>query len=343
LTGAERLAVVVVTHDSAEHLPILLRALDAQLQADDELIVVDNDSGDATVDVARGFGQRVQVIATGRNPGFGAGCHVGARASSAPLLAFINPDCDLLDGCIGALRDAAARHPDWSAWQAAVLLPNGRINTDGGVVHFLGLGWAGDCDEPIERLPRESREVAFPSGAALVVRRETWDAIGGLDPSYFMYCEDLDLGLRLWLGGHRVGVVPEARVVHSYEFVKGPAKWFWLERNRLRTVLSVYPGPLLRRLLPALLTAEVGLLAIAASQGWLSAKLRAQRAVLGDLAGIRRRRRRIQASARITAPEFAARLTASLTSPYLGVDPEGPIARLQAGYWRLVRRSLGHS
>src|SRR5579875_3784064 len=334
------MAVVVVTHDSAEHLPVLLRALIAQLDHDDELIVVDNDSRDATVDVARGFGDRVQVIATGRNPGFGAGCHVGARASTAPLLAFINPDCDLHEGCIEALRETAARQPGWSAWQAAVLLPDGRINTDGGIVHYLGLGWAGDCEQPIDRLPAEPREIAFPSGAALVVRREAWVALGGLDGSYFMYCEDLDLGLRLWLAGHRVGVVPNARVVHSYEFTKGAAKWFWLERNRIRTVLSVYPGALLWRVLPALLAAELGLLAVAASQGWLSAKLRAQGAVLRDLRAIRRRRRRVQASARVTAPAFAGHLTSSLESPYLGVDPAGAPARLQSAYWRLVRGSL---
>ena len=82
-----------------------------------------------------------------------------------------------------------------------------------------------------------------------------------------MYGEDLDLGLRLWLAGHRVGLVPAARVTHSYEFDKGSGKWFWLERNRWRTVLSVYPTALLVLLVPALLAAELGLLAVAAAPG----------------------------------------------------------------------------
>src|SRR5205814_1452970 len=84
------------------------------------------------------------------------------------------------------------------------------------------------------------------------------------------YGEDLDLGLRLWLAGHRVGLLPQARVVHGYEYEKGSYKWFWLERNRWRTVLSVYPAPLLALVAPALLAGELALLAVAARQGWLA-------------------------------------------------------------------------
>ena len=116
--------------------------------------------------------------------------------------------------------------------------------------------------------------------------------MGGLDPAYFLYSEDLDLGLRLWLAGYAVGIVPDARVLHGYEFEKGAGKWFWLERNRWRTVLSVYPLPLLLALAPALAGAEFVLLAVAALEGWLPAKLRAQGAVLAGLPTTLRRRRR---------------------------------------------------
>lgn len=337
----DALAVVVVAYDSAEHLPALLTAVQAQLGPSDELIVVDNASSDGSAGVARAAGQRVRVVETGVNLGFGGGCHVGARATTAPLLFFLNPDSEPADGCLDHLRSAAADHPTWGAWQAAVLLSDGTINTDGGIVHFLGMGWAGDCGLPVERLPLGPHEAAFPSGAAMVVRRATWDALGGLDASYFLYCEDLDLGLRVWLAGEAVGVVPAARVVHSYEFDKGTRKWFWLERNRARTVLSVYPGPLLLRLVPGLIAAELALLAMAAHDGWLRAKLRAQLAVLTGLPSILRRRQAIQATRRVTSPEFATHLTASLDSAFLPVDESGWAARLQRGYWTAVQRSLG--
>ncbi|HTW42715.1 MAG TPA: glycosyltransferase family 2 protein [Solirubrobacteraceae bacterium] len=338
--GSEAIAVVVVTHQSAEHLPELLATLTAQLAERDELVIVDNASSDGTATRARSLSARAAVIETGENLGFAGGCHVGVDATRAPLLLFVNPDSRPLPNCLERLRDAACDHPEWQAWQAAVLRDEERINSSGGVVHYLGIGWAGDCDRELSALPQRDREIAFPSGAAMVVRRTAWLATGGLDREYFMYGEDLDLGLRLWLAGWRVGVVPSARVIHSYEFDKGSAKWFWLERNRWRTVLSVYPGVLLALLAPALFASELGLVAIAARQGWLAEKLRAQAATLGDLPRTLARRRRVQRARRIGSRELSAHLTCSLESPYLAAA-QAPWLRLpQAAYWRLVRGIL---
>ncbi len=279
------------------------------------------------------------MIETGENLGFAGGCHVGAELDAGAAAAVPQPRLPAAAGTVcERLRAAAAAHPDWGAWQAAVLLDDERINTSGGVVHFLGIGWAGDCERPISALPEEDREIPFPSGAAMVVRRSAWTELGGLDRDYFMYGEDLDLGLRLWLAGHRVGLVPAARVTHSYEFDKGSGKWFWLERNRWRTVLSVYPTALLVLLVPALLAAELGLLAIAARQGWLGAKLRAQAATIAGLPRTLARRRAVQGTRRIGATEFASCLTSSLDSPYLRAADSRWLSVPQALYWRLVRR-----
>ena len=338
---SDALAVVIVSYQSAGELPALLTALAAQARPDDEIVVVDNASVDGSAEVARGFGDAVRVTETGANLGFAAGCHTGAAQTSAPLLLFINPDSVPQPGCLDALRAAATAHPSWGAWQAVVVMPDGTINTDGGIVHFLGMGWAGDCGRPPEVLTTARDEPDFPSGAAMTVRRTTWDRLGGMDPAYFLYGEDLDFGLRVWLAGERVGLVRDARVTHAYEFTKGTGKWFWLERNRMRTVLSTYPAPLLFALAPALVAGELALVAVAAAGGWLPAKLRAQLAVMRGLPGTLRRRRTVQATRRIGAREFAVHLTASLDSPFLPLADEGRPARLQAAYWGFVRRLVG--
>jgi N-acetylglucosaminyl-diphospho-decaprenol L-rhamnosyltransferase len=336
--GSDALAVVVVSHNSSAHLPALLQALGDQLQPDDEFVVVDNASQDDSAELATHAG--VHTIAQRENEGFGAGCHKGADATTAPLLLFLNPDSMPQPGCLQALREAARAHADWAAWQPAILQEDGTINTDGGVVHYSGIGWAGDCGKPLSSMSPEPSEVAFPSGAALVVRRPVWNEIGGLEPSYFLYSEDLDLGLRVWLAGHRAGIVPAARVVHGYQFDKGQQKWFFLERNRWRTVLAVYPPVLLALLAPGLLAIELAIHAAAARGGWLGAKLRADAAVLAGLPATLRRRRAVQATRRITAKEFASHLTAKLDSPYLPVRDGNPAARAQAAYWAALRRVL---
>jgi N-acetylglucosaminyl-diphospho-decaprenol L-rhamnosyltransferase len=341
LSSAGALAVVVVTHNSAAHLPRLFQALSPQLHPHDELVVVDNASTDDTEEVTRKLGAPARLVQTNANLGFGAGCHAGAKVTSAPLLLFLNPDSEPQPGCLDRLRSVAEERPDWAAWQAIVLLPDGRINTSGGVVHYLGIGWAGECGKPVSKLQPRPYETAFASGAAMLIRRSAWVSLSGFDAGYFMYVEDLDLGLRLWLAGHRVGVVPDAFVKHTYEFDKGESKWFWLERNRWQTVLSVYPTGLLISVLPALAAAELVIAAAAARDGWLGAKLRAQIAVIRAIRPTARRRRMVQATRKLDSAGFAEHLTASLDSPYLPTAQHRWLDAAQAAYWAVVQRALG--
>ncbi|MEA2267542.1 MAG: hypothetical protein QOD55_538 [Solirubrobacteraceae bacterium] len=340
MSDATRLAVVIVTYNSAGDVTAALERLQPQLEAGDEVVVVDNASVDGSADVARRAAPDATVIETGANLGFAAGCNIGAAATTAAVLLFLNPDAAPAPGSLAALR-RAAEHSTWGAWQPLVTMPGGReINTAGGVVHFLGFGWAGRCGEAVPAV-NTAGPVAFASGAAFCVRREAWDALGGFDDSYFMYGEDLDLSLRLWLAGWEVGIEPSARVEHHYDFAKGPEKWFLLERNRWRTVLATYPAPLLALVMPALLAFELAVLPVAAHDGWLGPKLRAQGAVLRDLPRILARRRRTQAARRIDTLEFAKRLTATLDSPYIAVPRWARLlAVLQSSFWWAVRRAL---
>jgi N-acetylglucosaminyl-diphospho-decaprenol L-rhamnosyltransferase len=341
MDGAPSVAVVVVCHNSAADAPRLLAALGEQLQPRDEVAVVDNASTDGTAAAARAALPSAQVIEAGANLGFAGGCHVGARATGAPLLLFLNPDAVPAAGCVEALRAVASERPRWGAWQALVTLPDGqRVNTAGNLVHWLGFGWAGGLGRAVDEV-HGPREVGFASGAALVVRREAWDPAGGFFEPYFMYGEDLDLGLRLRLAGWESGVVPGARVAHDYDFDKGDYKWFYLERNRWWTVVGVYPRRLLALVLPALLAFELALLPVAWRGGWLGAKLRAQAAVVRALPAMLRRRREVQATQRVPARAFAQSLTASLDSPYLeGARKVPGAAAAQAAYWRIVRALL---
>ena len=332
-----KLAVVIVTHNCEAGLTELAAALRGVVDEDDELLLVDNASSDGTAASARALG--LPVVEAGSNRGFGAGCRIGADATSAPLLLFLNPDARPQPGSLERLRAVADERPDWAAWQPAVMLPDGRINTAGGVVHYLGLSWAGRCEQPASELANAPYDVSFASGAALVIRRDAWAELDGFDDSYYLYGEDCELGLRLWLSGHRVGVEPRARVIHDYGFDKGSRKWFLLERNRWRTVLALYPARLLALLAPALLVAELGLLLVAARDGWLTAKLRANLAATLGVRRAVRRRAVVQAKRRIDDVAFAALLSASLDSPYLRRLPRALILA-QACYFAAVRLLL---
>lgn len=334
------LTTVIVAHDSLAELRRTLPALMAELLPGDELIVVDNASRDGLAGELGQIAPGARLLRLDRNAGFAGGVNAGAAIASGELLVLLNPDARVQRGW-----GAAIRRPwggSWGAWMGLVLMDDGRrINTSGGVLHFTGFGWAGQVEEPVERAPAAPQEVGFLSGACLAIPRWHWNELGGFPEHFFMYCEDVDLTLRLRLSGVTCAVVPDARVEHDYSFAKGPGKWRMLERNRWATVLRCYPMPLLVAVAPALAATELAVWMIAIRDGWGQMKLRAAADVARSWPRLLVERRAVQSSVRISARELAAPMTAILDSPYFGrVGTQPLLRRGLTAYWRAVMWSL---
>src|SRR4051794_34780250 len=202
-----RLSVVVVTYNCREDIVRTLPAMAEQLADGDQLVVVDNASSDGTADAAAGFA--TVVVRNEANEGFAAGANAGAARASGDLLVFLNPDAAPAPGFADAIAAPLRDRRDWAAWMGLVTAEEGRIvNTSGGVVHFTGIAWAGEFGRPAAEVSSAAHEVGFASGACLAVPRDNWS---GFPEHYFMYCEDVDLSLRLRLAGGTVGIEPTAR------------------------------------------------------------------------------------------------------------------------------------
>jgi GT2 family glycosyltransferase len=339
------LSVVIVAHNSAQALERTLPALAGELRDGDELIVIDNQSADGSADAARKLVAHANVIETGSNGGFAAGCNRGAEAATGELLCLLNPDAVPQPGWRDAIERPALDDRGWDAWQPLVTFDDGaKVNTRGGVVHFTGIAWAGGAGEPLTPTlaPPGGANVGVVSGACLVIARTTYLQLGGMPEPFFLYHEDVDLSLRVRLAGGTLGVTEEARVDHSYEFDKGNAKWRYLERNRWATLIRDYPGALLALIMPALIATELALLLASAAGGWLPQKLRAYGETLLSLPRLITERRAIQAARQVTAGEFATGLVAGLDSAYLGAAARSKTLAAALGvYWRVVLRLLG--
>jgi N-acetylglucosaminyl-diphospho-decaprenol L-rhamnosyltransferase len=337
-TGATRLSAVIVTYNSRDAVASALPALVAQLGAGDELVVVDNASSDDTLDVVRRIAPDAVIVPNPRNDGFAGGANLGARRATGDLLLFLNPDATPAPGFADAIRAPLRDRRGWAAWMGLVTAEHGRVvNTNGGIVHFTGIAWAGEAGAAAPGSLDGPREVPFVSGACLAVPRDRWQQVGGFAEDFFMYHEDVDVSLRLRLSGGRIGVEPTAVVDHDYEFAKGMAKWRFLERNRWATIVRTYPGALLALLAPALALTELALLAVAVAGGWAPQKLRAAAETVRALPALLRQRREIQARRTVSPFEFAGWLSPDLDSAFLGrAATLGPLRLGLRAYWAAV-------
>lgn len=337
------LSVLIVAWNSSAELRRTLPALLAELGDDDELIVVDNDSGDDSAALVAELAPAARLVRMGRNVGFAAGCNRGAEEARGDLLVLLNPDAVPQPGWGDAIRRPWREGRGWAAWQALVANGDGtEINSAGNPVHFTGIVWAGGHGRPLAEAPAAG-EVVCLSGACLAIPLATWRELGGFPERFFLYHEDVDLSLRLRLRGDTLGIEPAAVVAHDYEFGAGEHKWRWLERNRLAFLVRDYPGALLILLAPALLATELALLAVSASGGWGRQKLAANLEALLWLPRLLRERRRIRQTRAVSSAEFASWLTADLDSPFIaGAARSLPVRLALRGYWQAVQALLLH-
>lgn len=257
-------AILILTHNGTPHLPASLTAclaLDGLADAA-SIIVADNGSSDGALDlVARDF-PNVTRLDLGGNLGFAAGYNAAAASSSItadrPWILFLNDDTAIDRHALRALCDAlapgdvcaGARLVDWSG---------DRIDFDGGAASWTGHGHPllhGQRIRP-QHTPPPARPQIFACGAAMLVHRATFLSIGGFDPDYFMYYEDVDFGWRLTLAGHDVRHVPTAVVRHrgggSADTFASAVRARWHERNALANVVKNTAEDHLARVLPATL------------------------------------------------------------------------------------------
>lgn len=239
----------------------------------DEVVLVDTGSVDGTVEAVRTARPDVRVLELA-NAGFGRGANAGVRATSAPCVVVANADVRFGPDTVRRLTAELADDPVIAAVGPAVLYPDGRPQASARQLPDLptAIGHA-ICGRvtPSNRWTRRYRELEHPpsaprdtdwlSGCALALRREAFDAIGGFDPGYHLYVEDIDLGVRLRAAGWRLRYQPAAEVEHRVGASTSTARWRALvshARGLDRFVWRQRSGPLALLLRPLLAVGLAG-------------------------------------------------------------------------------------
>jgi N-acetylglucosaminyl-diphospho-decaprenol L-rhamnosyltransferase len=219
-------AVVLVTYQSARDLAMCLGSLERAAGPHPlEVVVVDNASTDASVEIARGYGAK--VLENHTNQGLSRAINSGVAATGAPWLLIANPDTWLSPGSLRRLLATATSDPRIGCVGPHLANPDGSDYPTGrrfpsilmGTMHAaLAPLWP---DNPATRWyhmagvdRRRPLDVDWVSGACMLIRRQAFEQIGGFDPGYFMFFEEMDACLRLHRAGWRVVFDPMAEVKH---------------------------------------------------------------------------------------------------------------------------------
>jgi GT2 family glycosyltransferase len=212
------LSVVVVTHQSSEHVVDFLDAA-RSVAPGAEIVVVDNASSDGTPDLVAQTDPAVELIRLDRNPGFGRSCNTGARSAQGAWLLFANPDVriramSLPDGTSempfglggGKLVGLAGNHSPPTVRAETTLLEDWLRAVLGRFVpsHLY------------TRLPIREYPPAWVCGGLFLTRRDEYLSLGGFDSRYFLYFEDRDLGARYRAAGLPVRELAGIEGVHLH-------------------------------------------------------------------------------------------------------------------------------
>jgi GT2 family glycosyltransferase len=252
------LSIIVPNWNGEEHLADCLSSLKQQDYGGPiEVVVVDNGSTDGSVQLLKQEYPWVKLVRLATNVGFAGACNRGAREASGEIALFLNNDTKVgaawareLAGCFDE-ADVAAAGAKILDWEGK------RIDFVGGTLSFFGHAHQISQGENDHGQFDVSRNILFPCGGAMAVRRDVFLEAGGFDEDYFIYFEDVDVGWRLWLMGHRIVFCPTAITYHKLSSTRprrvAESTKLLYERNALATITKNYDDASLARILPAAL------------------------------------------------------------------------------------------
>ena len=293
--------VIIVNYNAHSLLEKSLVFLSQQTLATNCVLVMDNGSSDGSAERVQQM-PGVTVKFLGANLGFAAANNRALKECDTDFVVLLNPDAFPEPDCLEKLFSAAKDHPEFSAFGARQLCANAPdvLDGTGDVYHISGKVWREGKGRLQNNADLISREIFSPCAAAALYRRQALVDAGGFDEDFFCYVEDVDLGFRLRLAGHKAMYVPDAVVHHVGSATTGGSRSdfsiYHGHRNLVWCFVKNMPGFLFWLLLPAHVLLNVVTVIWFVMRGHSKVIFRAKRDALLGLPKMWQKRKQIQAN-----------------------------------------------
>lgn len=275
--------VIIVNYNGGAMVLECLAALRLQTFRHFVTVVVDNKSTDGSAQRIASDFPEVILHSMASNMGFAAANNFALKeVDLGEWVVFLNPDAYPRAGWLAKLLEATIRYPEFASYGSQMCKDSGGFILDGigDSYHISGLIWREGHGALVSSKHTGFREIFSACAAAAMYRTEILLKLGGFDADLFCYVEDVDLGFRLRLAGHRSIYVPDAIVHHVGSGVVGVHSDFQIyhgHRNLVWVYIRNMPGPLFWIFLPSHIALNIFTLFWFALRGHGSVMWRAKR------------------------------------------------------------------
>lgn len=225
------MSVVIVAYNSENFIDKCISSVIKNLQSGGEIIVIDNSSTDGTVSELEKFGSKIKLIKSTENLGFAKACNKAAKEASGDYLFILNPDTQLdkpiLDDLVSFYEDI----PEVGIVAPKLIMADGKVQQS---VKKLPTIWGafkeyilGVKNAYSQYIPAgdQPTEVEMVYGAAMLIKRDLFEKLGGFNEQFFLYYEDADLCKRVREVGKRIYYYPKVSLIHLVGATKSGSKY----------------------------------------------------------------------------------------------------------------------
>ena len=201
-------SVIIVNYNGKNHLEKCLESLMKINYNNYEVILVDNNSSDGSIQFIEKFYPSIRLIKLKDNLGFAEPNNIAVKEAKGDLVLFLNNDTTVDPNFISEMIKVIKNDPKIAICQSLLLKPDGTVDSSGDFLTTLGRAYSS------KEKPEQVREIFSPRGASMLVKKNIFIELGGFDKKFFVSFEDVDIGWRAWIWGYRVVVVPNSIVYH---------------------------------------------------------------------------------------------------------------------------------
>jgi len=236
-------SVIIVNYNGKNHLEKCLESLMKVDYEKYEVILVDNNSTDDSIEFVKNVYPSVIIIKLEKNYGFAEPNNIGAKNAKGELLLFLNNDTVVNPNFIREMIKVINLDSKIAICQSLLLKPNGEVESSGDFIDILGRAFMS------KEKVTEVKEILSARGACMMVRKNIFWELGGFDKNFFASFEDIDLSWRAWIWGYKIVLVPNSIVYHTggqtVELLRSEIK-FHGAKNILIICLANFETPLSR-------------------------------------------------------------------------------------------------